>query len=147
MHNESQAIGIGPDQSARKAVLWVAIVAGIAFLLVGDSRWSSEHILHETIEWIGIGLIAICIVGRTWCCLYIGNYKNQVLVTNGPYSVSRNPLYLFSIIGAIGVGAQVGSIAIAFVCGFVTWAVLINSAMKEEKALLTNFSESYRQYF
>ena len=147
MQDRSHAIGIGPSQTARKAILGVAVAAGIAFLLVGDLRWSQEHFLHEAIEWFGIGLIAICIVGRTWCSLYIGGQKNRNLITEGPYSICRNPLYLFSIIGAVGVGAQVGSIAIALSCGFIAWTILVGSAMREEQTLLAHFGSEYAQYF
>jgi protein-S-isoprenylcysteine O-methyltransferase Ste14 len=116
-------------------------------LLIAASRWPGEHWAHEAIEWVGIGLIVLCILGRTWCALYIGGRKNAALVTNGPYSISRNPLYLFSIIGAVGVGAQVGSIALALVCGFIAWGVFTWTAMREEAALLANFGADYRPYF
>ena len=43
-------------------------------------------------------------VGRIWCLTYSSGYKSSELVTQGPYSVSRNPLYFFSFIGLIGIG-------------------------------------------
>ena len=42
-------------------------------------------------------MILICILGRTWATLYIGGQKQRELVTKGPYSVVRNPLYLFTL--------------------------------------------------
>ncbi|MGH6770089.1 MAG: methyltransferase family protein [Xanthobacteraceae bacterium] len=134
------------SRSARKGVLLTAIVTSIALLVVSDSSWSDSHFLHETIEWCGIALIVVCIVGRTWCTLYIGGRKNHSLVTDGPYSISRNPLYLLSIVGAVGVGAQVGSMAIALVAGFIAWVVFVRTAMIEEASLQTIFGASYRRY-
>ena len=49
------------------------------------------------IEMAGLVLILVCILGRTWCTLYIGGLKKRELVTAGPYSVVRNPLYVFTL--------------------------------------------------
>jgi protein-S-isoprenylcysteine O-methyltransferase Ste14 len=138
--------GAGPSQTARKATLLAAVLLGVAFLLIGGSRWTDGGDVHEAIEWAGLALIVLCILGRTWCSLYIGGRKNRELAQAGPYSVSRNPLYLFSIIGAIGVGAQVGSIALAATAGFIAWLVLLMTTMREEAALTVNFGDAYRDY-
>jgi protein-S-isoprenylcysteine O-methyltransferase Ste14 len=113
---------------------------------VADSYWPDGGAVHESIEWVGIALIALCVLGRTWCTLYIGGRKNYELIQDGPYSVVRNPLYVFSIIGAIGVGAQAGGFTVALACGFLTWAVFLRMAQIEEAAMLTSFSDEYRRY-
>jgi protein-S-isoprenylcysteine O-methyltransferase Ste14 len=147
MADEAQKLRTNPRHDIRKPILRVAVVAGIAFLLLGTSQWPDGHVLHEGIEWLGLGLILVCIAGRTWCSLYIGGQKNDTLITDGPYSVTRNPLYLFSIIGAAGVGAQVGCVVPALVSAFITWVVFVRTAMIEESRLLDIFGETYRRYF
>ena len=52
----------------------------------------------------GCTLVGIATVGRLWCALYIAGYKTDKLITSGPYSMCRNPLYFFSLLGGIGVG-------------------------------------------
>ncbi|MBC8010284.1 MAG: isoprenylcysteine carboxylmethyltransferase family protein [Burkholderiales bacterium] len=42
-------------------------------------------------------------LGRIWCALYIAGRKNAELCQDGPYSLVRNPLYVFSFVGALGV--------------------------------------------
>jgi protein-S-isoprenylcysteine O-methyltransferase Ste14 len=140
------APAIGPDQTMRKAVLFGALGIGIVFLFIGGARWPGGDWRHEGIEAVGLGLIVLCILGRTWCSLYIGGRKNELLIADGPYSVCRNPLYFFSIIGAVGVGAQVGSLVIALFCGFVAWAVFVRTALREEAALGAAFGDDYRAY-
>jgi protein-S-isoprenylcysteine O-methyltransferase Ste14 len=124
-----------------------AITVAIAFLLVAGSISTYQHFLHEAIEWAGIGLMVFCIVGRTWCSLYLVGGRNPALVKRGPYSVCRNPLYLFSIVGAVGAGAQSGSIVVALAAGFVAWSILLRFIMKEEWTLLAYFGDDYIRYF
>src|ERR1700694_765604 len=142
----SSPVALGAIQTARKAVLLVAILIGIALVVVADSRWPGGHPVHETIEWIGISCIVFAIVGRTWCSLYIGGRKTRMLVAVGPYSVCRNPLYVFSIIGGAGVGAQLGSFVLAAAGGVLAWLVFFLVALKEEEALTAAFGENYRRY-
>jgi protein-S-isoprenylcysteine O-methyltransferase Ste14 len=130
----------------RKAVLFGAVGLGIGLLFFAGPRWPEDTWRHETIEGVGVALIVLCILGRTWCSLYIGGRKNQLLITDGPYSVSRNPLYFFSIVGAVGVGAQVGSLVLALLCGFIVWAIFLHTVLREEAALGTAFGDDYRAY-
>jgi len=140
------AAGGGPSQIARKAVLAISVVLAVVFLFIADSRWPDGGVMHEGIEWVGISLIVICILGRTWSTLFIGGRKNNALIVEGPYSICRNPLYLFSIIGTTGVGAQFGSITVALVCGFFAWVVFLWTTLREEAALLEAFGDTYRRY-
>ena len=136
----------GPSQRARRAALAIACALGIGIFLVADSYWPDGSVVHESIEWVGIALITLCVLGRTWCILYIGNNKNLEVVEDGPYSVVRHPLYVFSIIGAIGVGAQAGGFTAALVAGFVTWGVLLVMSQVEEDNMVHLFGARYFAY-
>lgn len=144
--SQSRSINLTSVQSIRKGVLLASIVAGMAFVLVGDSRWSSGSFLHEAIEFFGLGLIVLCICGRMICTLYIGGRKIETLVTDGPYSVVRNPLYSLSIVGAIGMGAQLGSITLAIATGAVVYLVFLLVILKEEQVLSSRFGATYTAY-
>ncbi len=132
-------------QLIRKAVLAACILA-VCILAAVSHTLSGEHDLHEAMESIGLALIGICIVGRSWCSLYIGGRKKAEIVDRGPYSISRNPLYVFSVIGAFGMGAQTGSIVIA--CLFVVIAMLVFYATvrREEDWLKAAFGSVYETY-
>jgi len=133
-------------QSIRKAILLLVTVGGVFVLAFGDSQWPNGGVVHETIEFTGFCLIVFCILGRTWCSFYIGGLKNKSLIAIGPYSMCRNPLYFFSIIGAAGVGAQVGSIVLAIAAGIITWLIFHILTFSEERVLLENFGAPYRKY-
>jgi protein-S-isoprenylcysteine O-methyltransferase Ste14 len=135
-----------PSQATRKAILTISCLLGISIFFVADSYWPDGGTVHESIEWVGIALISICVVGRTWCVLYVGNSENVAVVEDGPYSIVRHPLYVFSIIGAIGVGAQAGGFTAALVAGFLTWAVLLRASQIEEDSMLDVFGARYFKY-
>jgi len=146
MSSSQSSINLTSVQSIRKGVLLAFILAGVAFVLVGDSRWPSGSFLHEAIEFFGLGLIVLCICGRMLCTLYIGGKKIQSLVTDGPYSIVRNPLYSLSIIGAVGVGAQLGSFTLAIATGAVAYFVFLLVILKEEQVLAERFGATYAEY-
>jgi protein-S-isoprenylcysteine O-methyltransferase Ste14 len=100
----------------------------------------------DTVEAIGVILVLICIMGRMWSVLYIGSKKNRELVSTGPYSVTRNPLYFFSMIGAVGVGLFVGSLVLALLLGCAAFLVLVVTAGKEAEHLEVLFGDRYREY-
>jgi protein-S-isoprenylcysteine O-methyltransferase Ste14 len=102
--------------------------------------------IHEFIEMAGVGLVILCIAGRTWSSLYIGSRKNRQLVTAGPYSVTRNPLYFFSTIGAIGIGLMFGSFATAIALGLLAYGVFAATAGKEAEHLRAIFGARYDAY-
>jgi protein-S-isoprenylcysteine O-methyltransferase Ste14 len=143
LHSE---LSLTTIQLIRKAVLLVIAVGGIFLTVLVSSRWPDGGFAHEGIEFVGFCLIVFCIVGRTWCSFYIGGLKNKSLIDVGPYSVSRNPLYFFSIIGAVGIGAQLGSVVIGLLAGVVTWAVFYVLVFSEERSLRAQFGETYREY-
>ena len=131
-------------QERRRQVLAVLLVAIFLFLLF--VRSVAQDPVHEYIEWAGGALMVIAILGRTWCTLYIGGRKSADIVTGGPYSVTRNPLYVFSAIGAAGIGAMTGSVVVALLLGVFTWLAFLMVILVEERFLEKNFGEPYRAY-
>lgn len=132
------------NQRLRIRILQLGAVAVAALMLF--VRPAIEHDLHETIEMTGIALVLVCIAGRMWSILYIGSRKNAELVTGGPYSMMRNPLYFFSTIGAAGVGLMLGSIIITALLVLGTYLVLGSTARRESEYLRSLFSAEYDDY-
>jgi steroid 5-alpha reductase family enzyme len=95
---------------------------------------------------VGILLVGVGAVGRAWCSLYIAGYKTSTLVTEGPYSISRNPLYLFSLIGLVGVGLCSETLLIPAILamGFALYYPAV--IRQEEKKLLRLHAEAFQEY-
>jgi len=133
-------------QRRRKGVvLGIALAAGAA-MLVSASRWRAGAPVHEAIEYTGIALIAVCVLGRVWCSLYLGGRKKREVVRVGPYSLVRNPLYVFSLVGVAGIGLCAGSVAMAVGLTLPLWAVFDALVRSEERYLSSRFGEEYVAY-
>ncbi|MBB4093761.1 isoprenylcysteine carboxylmethyltransferase family protein [Ochrobactrum pecoris] len=135
---------LGKYQQRRRLAIGAVIVLLVVALLFVRSQ-STGH-FHEYIEAFGLSLIVAAIIGRMWCTLYIGGRKSAEIVRSGPYSVTRNPLYVFSSIGAMGIGAQTGSIIIAAAFGVLCYLAFSVVIRTEEKFLKQNFGQPYEAY-
>ncbi|MCA1370314.1 isoprenylcysteine carboxylmethyltransferase family protein [Bradyrhizobium sp. BRP14] len=95
---------------------------------------------------LGTLAIFVAMAGRAWSLLYIGGRKNAELVTEGPYSVTRNPLYFFSLIGIAGIGAQSGSI-LSMAAFLLTAYLAFDMAMRgEETYLRSRYGKDFNDY-
>lgn len=142
----SRALELSRIQKLRKFAISIALIGLVAFAAVSQSIGGIDGGWHESIEAVGLAAIVLSIVGRAWCTLYIGGRKKVEIVDQGPYSISRNPLYFFSFVGAFGVGAQSGSLVIA--AAFLAAALLVFhfTVQREEAFLLREFGEAYVRY-
>lgn len=141
-----QAFDLQTVQKIRKGAVLVALLALVGLTMVSQSASGLDSPLHEGVEAVGLAAIVFAIVGRAWCSLYIGGRKKAEIVSRGPYSISRNPLYIFSFFGAFGVGAQSGSLTLAVLFTLVSVAVFYLTVRREEAWLGATFGADYAAY-
>jgi len=132
-------------QLRRKAILAVVIFAFIGAAAVTQPV-SQGTLWKDALATTGLMAICGAILGRAWCSLYIGGRKTREIVMRGPYSVSRNPLYLFSFVAAFGVGAQTGSLTLSLGAVLLTFVVLRQTVRREETWLRATFGAEYDRY-
>ncbi|KUM24865.1 sodium:proton antiporter [Mesorhizobium loti] len=134
------------DQHKRLIVVQVAAVLAIVLLLFSRPYLSEGSSGHELMETVGFGLVLICFLGRLWSILYVGGKKNNELVVSGPFSMTRNPLYFFSTIGAVGIGLMFGSVLAAAALGLASFLVFRFTARREAEYLAGKFGAAYAAY-
>ena len=124
---------------------FLAVPLGLLFLL-SRSAWDGTHPITVLLFSIGLILVGVGSLGRLWCTLYIAGRKRKSLVTVGPYSVSRNPLYFFSLIGAIGIGFGTETLLwpLSVLLLFSIYYPFVISA--EEARLLALHGEAFKNY-
>ncbi len=127
-------------------ILAICIFVSCLFFYNGWDATEGLRIYALIFNTIGFFLAGIGAIGRIWCSVYIAGYKTQKLVTSGPYSMTRNPLYFFSFIGAVGVGlvSETLTIPLLIAIGF---ALYYPPVMRAEEARLTAIhGPAYRDY-
>lgn len=128
----------------RDSKVLIVLALGAAFLtkaLIGY-----ETVLHEVIEFTGYFLIAICAMGRLYSTAFLGGFKNDKLITHGAFSIVRNPLYFFSLIGMTGIAFISAHIVVMIVLP-VAFVVMYHFLIRREEAfLLEAFGKEYEAY-
>jgi len=123
--------------------LFAAAWLGVALVIRPDGFQDTSH---SFMEMTGFLLLIVAALGRIWAFAYIGGRKNQELCRGGPYSLTRNPLYLFSFLGVCGAGLALQSPALfttatLFFLGY--YAIVIRA---EEARLAGIFGPAFARY-
>jgi len=134
------------DQHKRLIVVQVAVVLAMVLLLFAKPFLSEGSDGHELMELLGVILVLACVGGRLWSILYVGGKKNEELISAGPFSMTQNPLYFFSTIGAVGIGLIYGSVVVALALGLASFIVFRVTARKEAEFLFGKFGPAYSAY-
>lgn len=95
-------------------------------------------------NWEGI---TICFVGATlrfWASGYL--MKDNEMTIGGPYSYTRNPLYLGTYLMAIGVTIAIEAWVLAALLSVLFWAIYHYIILDEEIKLKRLFGKPYENY-
>ncbi len=134
-------------EKLRLPISRLASAVAVFFLLFSTNRWEvGNEALAEGLFAFGMFLVAIGSMGRMWCSLYIAGYKDRVLITQGPYSMTRNPLYFFSTLGALGVGFCTETVTFPFLILMVMILYYPLVVRKEERRLRERFGDAFDDY-
>jgi protein-S-isoprenylcysteine O-methyltransferase Ste14 len=122
-------------------------LAMAAMLLVSSSALQEKLPLFGAfLFFVGIALVAVACIGRLWCSLYIAGYKTDTLIDQGPYSMCRNPLYFFSLLGAVGIGLTTETMLIPTIILIAFWAYYPLVIKSEERELLALHGDRFSAY-
>ncbi len=114
----------------------------LAILLVTGPQYQFPAVAW----WLGYGLLIAAMLGRALCTLFIGGRKNTEILAIGPYAVVRNPLYVASFLGVLGLGLAWGMITVlaVLVLAFVLYYQKV--VAREEGFLRDRFGAAFDAY-
>lgn len=134
------------NQKRRILVIRLVFLAVLPLILFVQPSLPISSLEHEVMEAAGLMLLLVGVLGRLWSILYIGSVKNKKLMRDGPYSMTRNPLYFFSTIAMTGIGLMLGAIFFAVLLGGLTALILYVTARREAAFLAATFGEDFAAY-
>lgn len=126
---------------------------GMAVLvpLIALSAVSGAPIADDS--WTGVVVQALAcllfIAGgacRFWAMLYIGGRKGRVVVSQGPYSIVRNPLYWGTFLMTLSLLVRLGNVTSIIGCLAVGSLYVCVTVPSEERRLASKHGEAFRDY-
>jgi protein-S-isoprenylcysteine O-methyltransferase Ste14 len=147
---------IAEEKSADR---WVPILSGIIWLadivVCALDIAILQHGIYN-LTYVGIAGVALFIAGtglygvaqRTLGKLFseaVRILPEHKLITSGPYSLIRHPIYLGEILFAFSIPMIANSLY-GFVIMLVTIPILLNRIRVEEKILVSRFGQDYLEY-
>ena len=125
-------------------VLALLILAWVIISVPPEYDASATHRISFGV----ITLLMVCVAafGRVWATFFLGGNKNICLIKEGPFSVCRNPLYLFTSFGALGIAMESHQlpIVVAVACFMLVYYGI--QVRREEHDLTRLFGQSYLDY-
>lgn len=118
----------------------------ICVALVSHHVWNEEGLVNLSLEVAAFTCVAVAAVGRIWVSAFMAGRKNQELVVDGPYSIVRNPLYLFSLFGFIGAGLAFEQLTFATAFAALFLATHLPGILGEERFLHEKFGSPFEDY-
>ena len=105
-----------------------------------------ESVTAFFVEFGGYLFLLAGLLIRIWCAFYIGNQKSKEIITTGPYSICRNPLYVGTFLLAIGVGLCFENLLLLLLVPAIFFPVHILTVRIEEAKLESKFGQQYLMY-
>jgi len=116
------------------------------FLFTSSTPWLSNQSYFFSFIILGFIFIWISVVGRIWASIYLSGYKDNQIINEGPFSLVRNPLYIFSLAGLIGIGLTTASLILLGAMLVVYILIYHHTINSEEFFLNKKFGDEYNNY-
>lgn len=112
------------------------------------------HWLNPPWSYVGVALITIGVVVMLMAAGLFHKrgttikpfQESTVLVAEGPFRFSRNPMYLSMVLMLTGIALFLGTVTPLLVIPLFFWLIAVNVIVREEAALQAKFGEQYLQY-
>lgn len=105
-----------------------------------------DGLVEYGIEFVAWMLFVSGACFRWWATLFIGGRKHHELITLGPYSVCRNPLYLGTMLMTLSIAVFLQSITLFITMLLVGVAYILMTVPVEEQRLASIYGVEFASY-
>jgi protein-S-isoprenylcysteine O-methyltransferase Ste14 len=132
-------------QRNRLAVRSFLLILMFGSLLFTDRRLDGTPVGMVLFALGSVSILTAAIV-RFWCYVYNSGTRTKTIITQGPYSLCRNPIYLCSMLLAAGVGLLAQSVTLALLFGSIAFLFYLHIIEGEERKLTFLHDATYTSY-
>ncbi len=135
--------------SVRKLRIMMLRLSSLPVIVVAlfvRPRWGLESSIAFWMEFAGYVFLLGGLAVRMWSIFYIGGRKSGELVTEGPYSLCRNPLYIGSLLIGVGVGLCFENLLMLACVLFIVIPIHMLVVNREERHLAELFPQQFPTY-
>jgi protein-S-isoprenylcysteine O-methyltransferase Ste14 len=123
----------------------------LIILSVTNNDFRAYTLEITTIESLQMSILGFVMVvfgsfGRIWASLYIEGNKTKNLITAGPFSMVRNPLYFFSLIMLLGFSLALKAIYLPLALLLIFVLFHVPTIANEERKLRKNHGDKFESY-
>jgi protein-S-isoprenylcysteine O-methyltransferase Ste14 len=122
------------------------LLIGLLALVAVSRRPASAAIAGGALVFLGFACVACAALGRVWTSVFIAGFKDERLVTHGPYAALRHPLYALSMLALLGLGLTTRSVVITLALLVVFGLVYAASARAEDAFLREAHPAQFERY-
>ena len=163
-HRQHRDVGLVPERPAER-LMWLVVVPVVAAWCVlpwlaqtheqgmlAVPAFAREGIVYPALRWLAALGVVACLALTIRCWRTMGRHwrmdisdDNTELVTSGPFSRIRHPIYAFSIAMITGTAVALPSVPMLVTAAL--HAVLMNMKARNEEAHLAHLhGEAYARY-
>lgn len=128
---------------------WIAILMLVPFgaaCLASSPAFRDDSLQEDMIVTLGWLTFLAGVAFRWWATLHVAGRKNECLVSSGPYSVCRNPLYFGTFLITLSIAFYMESVIFAAGIAATSLFYLGVTVRDEERRLRERFGEAYVRY-
>ncbi len=118
----------------------------IVLLVAGSEGRALPGPVLVLLQAIAFTLVILAVLGRLWVSAFIAGHKDEKLVQVGPFAACRHPLYLFSMIGALGIGLATARLGLALGLPLIMAVILVWTARQEDRDLAQRYGQRWLDY-
>ena len=100
------------SRSTPRLRLTAALLIALLVVVAVSRRPGLDGFAGAVLAFAGFACVACAALGRIWTSVFIAGYKDERLVTHGPYAALRHPLYALSLLATLGLGLTTRSASI-----------------------------------
>jgi len=127
-------------------IIRLAFVPLVLIALFVWPSWPPDSAPDLACEWGGYILMLTGLAIRIWSTMYIGQRKSKELITDGPFSMCRNPLYVGTLLIVVGISLSLVNYVLLLAVLLITLPLHLLVVLSEEEHLESIFGSQYVEY-